>query len=871
MFEAIEFNGTFRSYQQEILDRADEYLADKKINIVAAPGSGKTILGLELIRRLGKPCIILSPTVTIRDQWKERFLSAFTGADQSLVSCDLKDIRLITSITYQALYSAVARVKCSQDDEEVDNSSIDLFSLIKEKGIGTVCLDEAHHLQNEWQRALETFIQSVNDVYTISLTATPPYDASPNEWKRYISVCGEIDEEIFVPELVNQGTLCPHQDYVYFNYPRENETAVFKDYRERVGEALNEVTAGPVLKSACERLTYKFADASGILYSDFGEISDLLSLFGYAGLQPDKRLAKDFEVKKHVKFDLTRAEQALNYLLTREDLLFEKEREDLKSIFAQRGLIENGKISLNLNEKLKRVLVSSAGKLDSISKIAEIESASLKEKLRLLVLTDYVKKDETSSIGTDKKFNSVSIISVFETLRRASKLPVGALSGSVVVLPVESEKSLKAMGAEFTVRKLNCPDYAEYSFKGNNRDKVRFVSKLFENGDINIIVGTKSLLGEGWDSPCINTLILASFVGSFMLSNQMRGRAIRTDKNNPDKTSNIWHLATVEPDYIFQENAVARAFGKMTEDKQVLKSYDYEILSRRFECFVAPAYDRDVIENGTERLTTIRPPYDKAGIDKINARTAELAVDRGKLKEKWKNALDVSDNIGTCSQVPKDRKVPAFTFYNVALTLFLTAVLCTVIYGFATALSKQNTLLSVVLGLAAIIPLVVGGTFISRKILLHCNPLRSIKLLTGCIVATLQELSLISSSCKLKVDADDFGTYIDILLVNSSLRDQKIFHKALSDLFSPIENPRYVLIPRWRFGYRYSCALACPDVLGSKQEYASLFAKKLKTALGKLDVVYTRREKGGLFLYKCRSASYITFNAKSIKRLMKNY
>lgn len=60
MFEAIEFNGTFRSYQQEILDRADEYLADKKINIVAAPGSGKTILGLELIRRLGKPCIIRS-------------------------------------------------------------------------------------------------------------------------------------------------------------------------------------------------------------------------------------------------------------------------------------------------------------------------------------------------------------------------------------------------------------------------------------------------------------------------------------------------------------------------------------------------------------------------------------------------------------------------------------------------------------------------------------------------------------------------------------------------------------------------------------------------------------------------------------------
>ena len=31
---------------------------------------------------------------------------------------------------------------------------------------------------------------------------------------------------------------------------------------------------------------------------------------------------------------------------------------------------------------------------------------------------------------------------------------------------------------------------------------------------IKVIIGTKSLLGEGWDAPCVNSLILASFVGS---------------------------------------------------------------------------------------------------------------------------------------------------------------------------------------------------------------------------------------------------------------------------------------------------------------------------------------------------------------------
>ena len=61
MFENLSFKWSFRSYQQRVLDGADGYLNDGKINIVAAPGSGKTVLGLELIRRLGMPCIVFSP------------------------------------------------------------------------------------------------------------------------------------------------------------------------------------------------------------------------------------------------------------------------------------------------------------------------------------------------------------------------------------------------------------------------------------------------------------------------------------------------------------------------------------------------------------------------------------------------------------------------------------------------------------------------------------------------------------------------------------------------------------------------------------------------------------------------------------------
>ena len=52
-FRDTKYKNSFRTYQQRVLKDADKFFQDGKIHIVAAPGSGKTILGLELIRRKG--------------------------------------------------------------------------------------------------------------------------------------------------------------------------------------------------------------------------------------------------------------------------------------------------------------------------------------------------------------------------------------------------------------------------------------------------------------------------------------------------------------------------------------------------------------------------------------------------------------------------------------------------------------------------------------------------------------------------------------------------------------------------------------------------------------------------------------------------
>ena len=93
--------------------------------------------------------------------------------------------------------------------------------------------DECHHLRSEWWKALEDFKKQVDNLKIIALTATPPYDSTPAMWTRYMNMCGEIDEEITIPELVKEGSLCPHQDYVYFNYPTKEEEQEVRRFQER--------------------------------------------------------------------------------------------------------------------------------------------------------------------------------------------------------------------------------------------------------------------------------------------------------------------------------------------------------------------------------------------------------------------------------------------------------------------------------------------------------------------------------------------------------------------------------------------------------------------------------------------------------------
>ncbi|HDM8240031.1 TPA: DEAD/DEAH box helicase family protein, partial [Vibrio campbellii] len=57
----MKFRHTWRPYQARVINAVHEHLDDKRLHVVAAPGAGKTTLGLEIFRLLGKPTLVLSP------------------------------------------------------------------------------------------------------------------------------------------------------------------------------------------------------------------------------------------------------------------------------------------------------------------------------------------------------------------------------------------------------------------------------------------------------------------------------------------------------------------------------------------------------------------------------------------------------------------------------------------------------------------------------------------------------------------------------------------------------------------------------------------------------------------------------------------
>ena len=882
MLDQLSFKGQWRQYQQRVLDKSESFMDDGKIHLVAAPGSGKTTLGIEFIRRFGNPTLILVPTVTIRQQWVDRIKQAFlSNANQAeqLISQDLKRPKMITVATYQALHSAMNQVVGDSLIEDTDDESqqehfdfqgFDIRKTFGDQDLGTLCLDECHHLRNEWWKSLEIFRKSFPKIKMISLTATPPYEGEPALWERYISMCGEIDEEITVPELVKEGTLCPHQDYVYFAFPTKEERTQLDQFEKQKLNFLTKLSTDINFSNTIQSspaLSDQISDDD--LLANPKYLSAILIFLRSKNLPFPQRFQGLLATKALPTFTLEWFETLLNGVIFQVPNWFgftEEAFNQLKSDLKANGLIERNQVKLIRNKKQDVLLNQSLGKLNAVRDIFKAEYQSLGNNLRQLVLTDFIRKDFQVHLGDkNAQFTQLGVLSYFESIRREMieqswTVPIAVLTGSLVIIPTSAKEHLERLIPNSRlsydiIGQLSQEDYLKVSVSGSHHDLVTALTQLFQEGYIQVIIGTKSLLGEGWDAPCVNSLILASFVGSFMLSNQMRGRAIRVWPDNPDKTSNIWHLVSINlsPRKWFEFQNDEENYDETLELQLYGLSPDLDLLDRRMTQFLGLHYSELTIESGIDRLDLNQITFSQKGLEKLNQNAITLSQKRQELKDRWQQALPLNEEMEVANEVEVDKQFLPLAYLNDWMKALLISQALAVTYfiidlGRYLIVGKPfNQSLPIFL-LALLVLAIFWGRYFIYK-----SPYKRLEIFGKAIHQALLDSGQIETeeSAPRVVKDSKQAIYNAIYLKGASMREKEIFAQALTEFFAPIENQRYILKSCHKVKDQTEF-FAVPSMFEKRKADAESFLQHIQKSVGKYNLIYTRSVQGRPILLEAR-------------------
>ncbi len=217
-------------HQEEVLERAKS--KDFGV-IVSPPGSGKTIIGLELIAQKKQPTLILVHRKQLFDQWIDR-IQNFLSIPKKQIGQIGNQINKIGKEITVAMIQSLTR----GDLTELKNS------------FGMVIVDECHHIP---AKSFREVITQLNCYYLYGLTATPK--RKNNDEKLIYVYIGNIIYEMTQKELLAQQNIKAEINII------ETELFVPFDYKidnyETVSQVLMFDTGrnGQILKDIDENIS----------------------------------------------------------------------------------------------------------------------------------------------------------------------------------------------------------------------------------------------------------------------------------------------------------------------------------------------------------------------------------------------------------------------------------------------------------------------------------------------------------------------------------------------------------------------------------------------------------------------------------------
>ena len=726
-FSGWSFTGQWRGYQSQCLDafEADRAAGRHQTLLVAPPGSGKTVVGLEVVRRLGVPAVVLCPSRTIQRQWSEK-QALFGPVSEDLHALTYQSLcrtsdpegmlreaalgvwaRERAGVTGQAVEEVVAeaagwegqaaahrerdisrlvaRIKRQvaagklpdlPADQLLSAAARARVGALRDAGVRVVVLDECHHLLSLWGALLKAVLEELSPQHVLGLTATNPRDVTAEQALLYAELLDSEDFSVPTPAVVREGFLAPYQELVQLCTPLQSEHEWLADRHARFEVALDELAVVPVGEEhlgldawLSSRLAERTAAGGGTL--SWAELARSRPRLADAGLRwmhargvrapPDAPRGEQHRAAPTIDdWAVLLEDYALRCLRADASAEASRRLDALQVALGDLGFAVTRQGIRRVGGEVDRVLLSSAAKPLAMCDVLACEYDARGSALRAVVMCDSERPPRQpadsplmltgggrgllASAGADERL--VGARPALVTGETFAVLPVDAdwwaerfcelaeggfaaaaaapeAASGPAAAPAPEAASGPAAGAVFAggLRRdaedgLVVLRHDDAAF--DSQVWTAWATELLAAGETHVLIGTRGLLGEGWDCPPVNVLVDMTAVAADVSVRQMRGRSLRLDPADPSKLANNWDVVCVAPE-------LGRGHA------------DYGRFVRRHAHLHAPCED-GTIETGPSHVHPELSPYGPPSAERfvaINVEQQERAADRDAARARW--------------------------------------------------------------------------------------------------------------------------------------------------------------------------------------------------------------------------------------------
>lgn len=857
-----------RVHQRQALDAVEraESAGAHRAWVVLPPGAGKTLVGLESARRRGRTTVVLSPNTAIQTQW----LRGWDALGGERAGSTRRVDGVFTALTYQSLASFEERDEAEGEHAEprtllaaLHPNGRALVGRLKEIGELTLVLDECHHLLEVWGRLVCELLEELPGAFVLGLTATPPSTLTREQQQLVDELFGAPVCSVGIPAAVRESELAPFAELAWLTAPTPTE----QDWLAEQGERFAELTTA---------LTDPGYGSTGFLAWLDGRFSrQPVSWQTRAAAEPDLTDA----ALRMVYVDLLTAPDGARLMerhrhpptaddwvlllegwvqhlrrTGRDDEIVERIRQVLPSVGYQlttRG-IRRGRTPVD------RVLARSEAKTIALEQIVAAEHRNLGDRLRLLVLCDHEGATATVPAGlegvVDQQAGS-ALLALEHLLDAVPELNPLLVTGTTIAGSPQTLQGLR--------RYVGRPDLVVSGDRlegpWTSRDWVPWVTRFFEEGHAQVLVGTRGLLGEGWDAPAVTSLVDLTTATTSTAVVQTRGRALRTDPAWPEKVALTWSVVCVS-------------------DQHLKGGNDWDRFVRKHDGFYAVDGEGDVVA-GVAHVDAGFSPYAPPPTDTFDAVNAAMLVrseQRASVREAWAVGTAYDDTVVHTVRVStRDRRRPrpeptTVVLHDARLDVRdgraapwrpHPVVAVALVLAVLVLLLDLTPLVVVALGLATMLGLqTTVAVDRGRRLAEDLARTPSLEQVAHAVADALHEAGLSPlGSAAVRVGLDEHEEY-RCSLEGVQPTVSAAFATALDEVISPMASPRYV-VPRWLLlgpvdnadGVRAAFGRLRPDaevwhsvpaVLGTTGKRAQTFARAWDRWVGGGAAVYTGSPEG---------------------------